>query len=152
MPLILILKQFFVSYFLILSLLFPSGPFNGLHSFTISAISVYIKAEIFWISVEDSNESMGFLFLKIYREECNIASKILIKIPLKRNSCTALILLVNTYSFTKVFSSVMSDSMRSSGLNPPGSAVVRFYRQEYWSGCHALLQGIFPTREGTPIC
>ena len=58
----------------------------------------------------------NFFFLKIYREECNIASKILIKIPLKRNLCTALILLVNTYSFTKVFSSVMSDSMRPNGL------------------------------------
>ena len=22
-----------------------------------------------------------------------------------------------------------------------------FFRQEYWSGCHALLQGIFPTQE-----
>ena len=28
----------------------------------------------------------------------------------------------------------------------PGSSVKRFSRQEYWSGCHALLQGIFPTQ------
>ena len=23
-------------------------------------------------------------------------------------------------------------------------------RQEYWSGCHALLQGIFPTQQSNP--
>ena len=26
-----------------------------------------------------------------------------------------------------------------------------FFRQEYWSGCHALLQGIFPTQGWNPI-
>ena len=26
-----------------------------------------------------------------------------------------------------------------------------FSRQEYWSGCRALLQGIFPTQELTPV-
>ena len=26
---------------------------------------------------------------------------------------------------------------------------MRFSRQEYWSGCHFLLQGIFPTWDGT---
>ena len=28
----------------------------------------------------------------------------------------------------------------------PGSSVMGFLRQEYWSGCHALLQGIFLTQ------
>ena len=28
----------------------------------------------------------------------------------------------------------------------PGSSVMGFSRQEYWSGCHALLQGIFATQ------
>ena len=27
---------------------------------------------------------------------------------------------------------------------------MRFFRQEYWSGCHALLQGIFPTEGSNP--
>ena len=33
----------------------------------------------------------------------------------------------------------------------PGSSVMRFFRQEHWSGCHALLQGIFPT-QGSNLC
>ena len=28
--------------------------------------------------------------------------------------------------------------------SPPGSSVMGFSRQEYWSGRHTLLQGIFP--------
>jgi len=27
---------------------------------------------------------------------------------------------------------------------------MEFSRQEYWSGCHALLQGIFPTQGSNP--
>ena len=27
---------------------------------------------------------------------------------------------------------------------------MEFLRQEYWSGCHFLLQGIFPTQESNP--
>ena len=30
--------------------------------------------------------------------------------------------------------------------NPPGSCPWGFFRQGYWSSCHALLQGIFPTQ------
>ena len=49
-----------------------------------------------------------------------------------------------------VFSrSVMWDSLRPHGLlgSPPGTSVHEgFSRQEYLSGCHALLQGIFPTQ------
>ena len=30
--------------------------------------------------------------------------------------------------------------------SPPGSSVQGFSRQEYWVGCHSLLQGIFPTQ------
>ena len=31
--------------------------------------------------------------------------------------------------------------------SPPGSCLsMGFSRQEYWVGCHALLQGIFPTQ------
>ena len=30
--------------------------------------------------------------------------------------------------------------------SPPGSSVHEFPRQEYWSGLHFLLQGIFPTQ------
>ena len=35
----------------------------------------------------------------------------------------------------------------------PGSSVQGFSRQEYCRGCHALLQGIFPTQgiESTPL-
>ena len=39
--------------------------------------------------------------------------------------------------------------------SPPGSSAMGFSRQEYWSGCHALLQGIFPTQAlnpGLPHC
>ena len=34
--------------------------------------------------------------------------------------------------------------------SPPGSSDIGFSRQEYWSGCHALLWGIFPTQEWNP--
>ena len=33
--------------------------------------------------------------------------------------------------------------------SPPGSSVHEVFRQEYWSGCHFLLQGIFLTQELT---
>ena len=32
------------------------------------------------------------------------------------------------------------------GCSPPGSSVQEFSRQEHWSGCHFLLQGIFLTQ------
>ena len=32
----------------------------------------------------------------------------------------------------------------------PGSLSMGFSRQEYWSGCHALLQGIFPIQGPNP--
>ena len=35
---------------------------------------------------------------------------------------------------------------RPTGCSPPGSSVHGFSRQEYWSGCHFLLQGFFPTQ------
>ena len=34
--------------------------------------------------------------------------------------------------------------------SPPGSSVMGFSKQEYWSGCHFLLQGIFPTQGLNP--
>ena len=44
--------------------------------------------------------------------------------------------------------SVMSDSLQPTGLFVAHQAPlsVGFSRQEYWSGCHFLLQGIFPTQ------
>ena len=45
--------------------------------------------------------------------------------------------------------SVVSNSLRPHGHlgSPPGTSVHEgFSRQEYLSGCHALLQGIFPTQ------
>ena len=38
----------------------------------------------------------------------------------------------------------MCSTLLPHGLWPPGS--MGFSRQEYWMGCHALLQGIFPTQ------
>ena len=35
-------------------------------------------------------------------------------------------------------------------LTHQGPLSMGFSRQEYWSGCHALLQGIFPTQELNP--
>ena len=34
--------------------------------------------------------------------------------------------------------------------SPPGSCVHGFSRQEYWSGCHSLFQGIFPIQRLNP--
>ena len=34
--------------------------------------------------------------------------------------------------------------------SPSDSSVEGFFRQEYWHGCHALLQGIFPTQGSNP--
>ena len=34
--------------------------------------------------------------------------------------------------------------------SPPGSLSLGFSRQEYWSGCHFLLQGIFLTQGSNP--
>ena len=52
--------------------------------------------------------------------------------------------------------SVMSDSLRLHGLKPAKLLCPwGFSRQEYWMGCHALLQGIFPTQglnPGLPHC
>ena len=42
----------------------------------------------------------------------------------------------------------MSDSLRPHGHQAPLS--MGFSRQEYWSGCHFLLQGIFPTQGSNP--
>ena len=35
--------------------------------------------------------------------------------------------------------------------SPPGSSVHGFFRQEHWSGCRALLQGIF-SAQGSNVC
>ena len=35
--------------------------------------------------------------------------------------------------------------------SPPGFSSMGFLRQEYWSGCHFLLQGIVPTQNRTCI-
>ena len=35
--------------------------------------------------------------------------------------------------------------------SPPGSLSTGFFREEHWAGCHALLQGIFPT-QGSKLC
>ena len=43
--------------------------------------------------------------------------------------------------------SIVPDSMRSHGLFPLSQ---KFSRQEYWIGCHSLLQGIFPTQRQNP--
>ena len=47
-------------------------------------------------------------------------------------------------------------SVMSSSLQPPGlhvayqaSLSMEFSSQEYWSSCHFILQGIFPSRDGT---
>ena len=42
----------------------------------------------------------------------------------------------------------MSNSLRPHGHQAPPS--MGFSRQEYWSGCHFLLQGIFPTQGLNP--
>ena len=43
--------------------------------------------------------------------------------------------------------SVVSDSLQPHGCNPPGSSVHRDSPgKNTWTGCHALLQGIFPTQ------
>ena len=41
--------------------------------------------------------------------------------------------------------SILAWEILQSGACPWG-----FSRQEYWMGCHALLQGIFPTQELNP--
>ena len=47
--------------------------------------------------------------------------------------------------------SVMSDSLWPHGLQPSRPLCPwGFSRQEYWRGCHALLQGIFPTQGSNP--
>ena len=46
--------------------------------------------------------------------------------------------------------SVLSDSLQPHGLSLTRLSVV-FSRQEYWSGCHVLFQGIFPT-QGLNLC
>ena len=47
--------------------------------------------------------------------------------------------------------SVLSDSLQHRGLQPASLLCSwEFSRQEYWSGCHALLQGIFPTQGSNP--
>ena len=43
-----------------------------------------------------------------------------------------------------VTSSVLCDSLQPLGLSK------EFSRQEYWSGCHSLLQGIFPIQGLNP--
>ena len=40
----------------------------------------------------------------------------------------------------------MSDSLDLMDCSPPGSSVMGFPRQGYWSGSHLLLQGIFQTQ------
>ena len=51
---------------------------------------------------------------------------------------------------------VLSCSVTSNSLQPQGLQPARllcpwgFSRQEYWTGCHALLQGIFPTQGLNP--
>ena len=47
-------------------------------------------------------------------------------------------------SSESVSHSVVSDSVQPHGRQAPLS--MGFSRQEYWSGLHALLQGIFPTQ------
>ena len=47
--------------------------------------------------------------------------------------------------------SVMSDSLQPHGMQPARLLCPwGFSRQEYWSGCPALLQGIFPTQGSNP--
>ena len=47
--------------------------------------------------------------------------------------------------------SIVSDSLRSHGLQPARLFCPwGFSRQEHWSGCHALLQGIFSTQGSNP--
>ena len=52
--------------------------------------------------------------------------------------------------------SVVSKSLQLHGLQPTGLLCpCGFSRQAYWSDCHALLQGIFPTQgqnPGLPHC
>ena len=52
-----------------------------------------------------------------------------------------------TYNILLLFTYlVMYDSCDSMDHNPPDSSVHGISRQEYWSGCYFLLQGIFPTQ------
>ena len=46
--------------------------------------------------------------------------------------------------------SVMSDSLTPWTAACQAPLFMGFSRQEYWSGVHALLQGIFPTQGSTP--
>ena len=47
--------------------------------------------------------------------------------------------------------SVVSNSLQPHGLQPAKLLCPwGFSRQEYWIGCHALLQGIFPTQGSNP--
>ena len=46
----------------------------------------------------------------------------------------------------------MSDSLRLRGtVACQAHLSMGFSRQEYWNGCHTLLQGIFPT-QGSNLC
>ena len=44
----------------------------------------------------------------------------------------------------------MSNSLQPIDCSPPGSSIHRFSREEYWSGYHFLLQGIFPSQGSNP--
>ena len=46
--------------------------------------------------------------------------------------------------------SVIFDSLRPHHCSLPGSSVMEFSQQEYWSSCHFLLQGIFLTQGSNP--
>ena len=46
--------------------------------------------------------------------------------------------------------SVVSDSATPWTVASQAALSMGFSRQDYWSGCHALLQGIFPTQELNP--
>ena len=60
-------------------------------------------------------------------------------------------LCIHMYMLCMLSCSVVSNSLPSHGLKPTRLLCPwGFSRQEYWSGCHALLHGIFPTEGSTP--
>ena len=62
---------------------------------------------------------------------------------------------INIYMLKSESRSVVSDSLQPHGLQPMALPSMGFSRQEYWSGCHFCLQGIFLTQglnTGLPHC
>ena len=55
------------------------------------------------------------------------------------------------YESESVSHAVVSDSLQPMDCSRQAPLSMGFSRQEYWRGCHFLLQGIFPT-QGLNLC